>query len=107
MTLWLCADTNMDVLPYRFLLAQGDSEWFLVHSGPVYATKGVWLLSRVHRASHSRQPQSVSPQRGGQQRPLIYRQETGALLRLHAHQEALLQVQAMRLHLDTHTHTRT
>lgn len=94
-------------LSCRFLLSPWDIERFLVCSGSVWAAGAVWLHAGVHRAPHARQPQSVSPQCGELQRPLSNRQETGALLRLHAHQEALLQAQARGLCVDTLTYTQT
>lgn len=80
----------------RLLLAPGYGERFVVHPGPVRAAEEVRRLSGIHRTPDAGQPHGVGEERFVKQGQGVHRQEAGALLRLHAHQEALLPPQKVK-----------
>ena len=75
---------------FRVLLPQGDGQRLLVHPGPVRDPAELRRLPGVHGAADTGEQEGVPAQRGTRRRPQRHREEADSLLRLHAHQEALL-----------------
>lgn len=80
----------------RLLLPPGDCERLLVHPGSVWTPPQIWKLPGIHRAADAGQQEGVHEERRVLLRPKRYWEETGALLRLHAHQKTLLPPKEVR-----------